>query len=201
MAMKEGSETILRTIDSYLVVQASKLMHLYTGYKYGAGDTLEVDELIQRVRIKLWRILEKKEISNLYPYVRRTVYNEFIDMKRQQKPVWPLSEESEQLEGAADPASEFLQKIESTLFLHSIARMVLALPPRQRQSMLCMLHDRLNEMGQLQTVFYSYNINLEAELWPTDKTEKRLLIASLSVARQKLAQKRRNAVKKRHFDR
>lgn len=199
--MKEHSETILQMIDSYLVVQANKLMNLYTRYKYGSADTLEVDELIQRVRIKLWKILEKKEINNLYPYVRRTVYNEFIDMKRQQKLVWPLSEESEQIEGADDPASEFIQKIESTLFLHSIARMVLALPPRQRQSMLCMLHDRLNEMAQLQAVFYKYDIDLEAELWPTDKTEKRLLVASLSVARQKLAQKRRNAAKKHHLER
>ncbi len=198
--MKEGSETILQTIDSYLVVQASKLMNLYTGYRYGSGDTLEIDELTQRVRIKLWKILEKKEISNLYPYVRRTVYNEFIDMKRQQKLVWPLSEESELIEGDADPASEFIQKIESTLFMHSIARLVLSLPPRQRQSMLCMLHDRMNEMAQLQAVFYNYDIDLEAELWPTDKTEKRLLIASLSVARQKLAQKRRHAAKKHHLE-
>ena len=198
--MKEHSETILQTIDSYLVAQASKLVSLYTKHNYGWQDTLEIDELIQRVRIKLWRILEKKEIDNLFPYVRRAVYNEFIDMKRQQKVVWPLSEESEQLEGAADPAYEFIQNIERTLFLHSIARMVLALPPRQRQSMLCMLHDRLNEMAQLQTVFDIYHINLEAELWPTDKIEKRLLIASLSVARQKLAQKRRNAVKKQQIE-
>jgi DNA-directed RNA polymerase specialized sigma24 family protein len=201
MAMQERSETILQTIDSYLVVQASKLMNLYTRQQYGLGDTLEVDELTQRVRIKLWKILEKKEISNLYPYVRRTVYNEFIDMKRQQKPVWPLSEESEMIEGDADPAYDFMQKIESTLFLHSIARMILTLPPRQRQSMLCMLHDRLNEMAQLQAVFHNYNMDLEAALWPTDKAEKRLLIASLSVARQKLAKKRKNAAKKRRFDR
>lgn len=191
--MQERSETILQTIDSYLVVQASKLMRLYIRSEYGSKDTLEVDELIQRSRIKLWRMLEKKEIVNLYPYVRRIIYNEFIDMNRQKKSVWPLSEESEQLEGAADPAREFIQKIESALFLHSIAHMVLALPPRQRQSMLCVLHDHMDEMAHLRDVFCSYDIDLEAVHWPTDKMEKRLLVASLSVARQKLTQKRRNA--------
>ncbi len=194
--MKESSETILRAIDSYLVFQANKLMHLYAGRKYGLDDAMEVDELIQRSRIKLWRILEKKEIVHLYTYVRRVVYSEFIDMKRQQKQVWRLSEESDQLEGAADPAREFMQKVENALFMHSVARMVLALPPRQRQSVLCLLHDHIDEMAQLQAVFCSYHIDLEAARWPVDKKEKRLLIASLSVARQKLAQKRRNSSKK-----
>ncbi len=198
--MKVPSETILKTIDGYLVGQAGKLMNLYVRHEYGLGDTMETDELIQRSRIKLWKILEKKEITHLYSYVRRVIYSEFIDMKRQEKPVWPLSEECDQLEGEPDPAQEFVEEIDSTLFLHSIARMVLALPPRQQQSIICLLHDHIDEVAQLQTVFYAYDIDLEAARWPTDKRQKRLLVASLSVARQKLAQKRRNASKKQYVE-
>jgi len=188
--MTERNETILQAVDSYLVFQANKLMKLYVGHEYRMAYALDVDELTQRARIKLWKILEKKEITHLYIYVRRIVYSEFIDMKRQQKPVWRLSEESDQLEGAADPAYEFLQKSESAFFLHSIAHMVLALPPRQRESMLCLLHEYIDDAAQLRAVFCAYHVDLETACWPVDKKEKRLLVASLSVARHKLAQKR-----------
>jgi RNA polymerase sigma factor (sigma-70 family) len=193
MAMEVKSEAILQDIDDYVIGQAYKLMKLYLPYEYTTPDTLEVDELVQRVRIKLWKMLEKDQILHPYSYVKRIVYNEFIDMKRQQKRLLALPiEEHDRLESLTDPANAFMQRVENALLLHSIAQMVASLPPRQRLAMACLLRDYMDDIVPLQTIFKMYGIDVEAAHWPTERAEKRLLLASLSVARQKFAQSRSN---------
>jgi DNA-directed RNA polymerase specialized sigma24 family protein len=192
MILEAKSEAILQDVDEYIICQAYKLLSLYLQYEYRTPDTLEVDELAQRVRIKLWKILEKEQILHPYSYVKRIVYSEFIDMKRQQKRLLALPiEENEQIESPNDPANEFMQQVDNALLLHSIAQMVASLPRRQREAMACLLRDYMDDIAQLQSIFKMYGIDVEAARWPTEKAEKRLLLASLSVARQKLV-KRKN---------
>jgi DNA-directed RNA polymerase specialized sigma24 family protein len=191
--MKERSEAILREIDGYVVVQAHRLIDLHMRRRYERADILDVDELAQRSRIKLWKTLEKNnDIVHLYSYVRHIVYSEFIDMQRQQKHFLPLFiEENDLLESSSDPANEFIQRMENVQFFHKVARAVAALPPRQRLAMLCMLRDRVDDIVQLRAIFHLYNIDVDAARWPSEKAERRLLLASLSVARQKLARERK----------
>jgi len=191
MTIKERNETILREIDGYILTQAGRLMQLYMGKGHMAIDKLEIDELAQRNRIKLWKMLEKIEILHLYPYVRRIVYSEFIDMKRQQKQTLPLPiDENEQPVSPNDPEKEFLQHGDTVLLLHTIARMIADLPPRQRLAMLCLLHDQVDDLAQCQTIFLAYDIDVESTCWPTEKEQRQLLLASLSIARHKLKKKR-----------
>jgi hypothetical protein len=191
MTIKERNETILQDIDEYILTQAGKLMQLYMGKEHKAIDKLEIDELAQRSRIKLWKTLGKIEIFHLYPYVRRIVYSEFIDMKRQQKRTLPLPiDENEQPISPNDPEAEFLQHGDTVLLLHTIARMITSLPPRQRLAMLCLLHDQVDDLAQCQTIFRAYGIDVESTCWPTEKEQRQLLLASLSVARQKFKKKR-----------
>jgi len=198
--MKERSEAILRDVDGYVIMQAHKLIDLHVRRRYEWTNTLDVDELAQRARIKLWKALERNnDIVHLYSYIRHIVYSEFIDMQRQQKHYLPLFiEESDLLESSADPASEFMQRVENATFLHSVARAVVALPPRQRLAMLCMLRDRVDDLVQLRAIFRLYNIDVDAARWPSEKAERRLLLASLSVARQKLAKERKVQVARMH---
>ncbi len=185
--MKEQCEAILHDIDDYVIGQSYKLMYLYLSSEYRTPDQLEVDELAQRVRIKLWKMLERDQIHHPYSYVKRIVYSEFIDMKRQQKRLLCSSiEENDQLESPIDPANEFIQRIESALLLHSIARMVKGLPPRQRLAMACLVRDYMDDIAHLDAIFKMYGIDVSSARWPSEKAEKRLLLASLSVARQKL---------------
>src|SRR5947199_6526549 len=51
---------------------------------------LEIQELAQRSRIKLWRALQKRHITHLKPYIRLIVRSESIDMVRSYKPYLPL---------------------------------------------------------------------------------------------------------------
>src|SRR6266700_4763939 len=86
----ENNETILESIDGYIVIQARRLIYRLHTSSYGDVSEIEVDELAQRARIKLWHMLNRGLIHRPYPYVRRIIYSEFIDMKRQQKPALPL---------------------------------------------------------------------------------------------------------------
>jgi hypothetical protein len=64
--------------------------------------------------------------------------------------------------------------------------MVVSLPPRQRLAMACLLRDYMDDIVQMEAIFKMYGIDVGAARWPSGKAEKRLLLASLSVARQKL---------------
>src|SRR2546421_5529519 len=62
---------------------------------------MEVDEIVQNTRIKLWQALQRKEIINLEAYVRCIVYTECVNMVRGYKYLFslPLNEEGELYQG------------------------------------------------------------------------------------------------------
>jgi hypothetical protein len=189
--MNETSEAILENIDGYIITQAKKLMcwHLVARKEL---DHLEVDELIQRVRIKFWKALEKGQVFRPYSYVRSIIYSEFIDMKRQQKPLFPLPTDEEEevycLKHQEDPADEIIQRMEAHSLLQHVIQMIMDLPPRQRMAMICSLWEQVDDLAQLRTILTTYGIDGEEMETPLERTRRRTLLASLSVARRKLAQ-------------
>lgn len=190
---KETSETILKRHDRYIVTQVKKFMSHYRHSGYQEVADLEIDELIQLVRIKLWRALERGHIHYHHAYINRIINSEFIDMKRRQKPLLPLTfeegEENYRSKCQPDPADEVLQKIEALSFLNETVQMVMELPSRQRQAMMCLLQDQVDDLLQLIDVFKRYRIDIKAIRWPDEKAEKQLLQASLSPARRTLTKK------------
>jgi hypothetical protein len=189
--MKETSEAILENIDGYIITQAKKLMcwHLVAKKEL---DNLEVDELTQRVRIKFWKALEKGQVFRPYSYVRSIIYSEFIDMKRQQKQMFPLPNDEEEeaycLKHQEDPADEIIQRMEAHTLLRYVIQMIIDLPPRQRKAMICSLWEQVDDLAQLRTVLTTYGFDGEEMETPLERTGRRTLLASLSVARRKLAQ-------------
>jgi len=190
--MKETSEAILEDIDGYIITQTKKLMcwHLVARKEL---DTLEVDELTQRVRIKFWKVLEKGQVFRPYSYVRSIIYSEFIDMKRQQKQIFPLPSDEEEeahcLKHQEDPADEIIQRMEAQSLLQQVVQMVIDLPPRQRMAMICSLWEQVDDLIQLRTILTAYGFDGKAMETPLERTGRRTLLASLSVARRKLAQR------------
>jgi RNA polymerase sigma factor (sigma-70 family) len=181
-------ETMLESLDRYIVMQAKKLLYRSHASSYRYID-LEVDELAQRVRIKLWNMLKKGPIHRPYPYVRRIIYSEFIDIKRQRKPLLSLNIEEEgdhQPQTARDPADEIMQEMEDVALQQRIVHMVVELPPRQQLAMICFLRDVVDDPAQLSLAFCKYHIDITDMQWPRQKAERQLLRASLTVARHKL---------------
>jgi DNA-directed RNA polymerase specialized sigma24 family protein len=196
-AYESGSdaEEILKQQDGYILALARKKV-LRTGVHTDVLD-LEIDELAQNSRIKLWLALQKTQIINLKAYIRCIVHTEAVNLVRQRKDTLPLLEDIEDEltyanvmvmpgEGMQDPSWELEQK---ELFMEQISRItdaVVELPPRQREAMICSLKDEIDDLLQLLRAFRHHQIDIEAVNWPGEKIAKQRLKASLSFTRKKL---------------
>jgi DNA-directed RNA polymerase specialized sigma24 family protein len=188
-------EEILMQYDGFIIAVVREHIGLDPTLIRAAVRDLEIDELVQLVRIKLWHALERKEI--LYPkaYIRRIVYSEIVDMTRRQKrPVQPLPEDEEGEiysgkllvspgEGMADPAEVVEQWEEVRGRMKEVVGVVLQLPARQRHAMICTLRDRVDDPQLLVDAFKQNKCEMQQWQWPQMRKEKILLQASLSYAR------------------
>ena len=158
---------------------------------------LEIHELAQRSRIKLWRTLQKSHITYLKAYIRRIVHSESMDMARRYKSNLPLPvDEDGELyqgdvlvapsEGMQDPLYELEQKEMAAEYITQVVDVLLALPPCQRRVMICSLKDQLDDVLTLTKVFQRFEVNFETVRWPSQKKEVKNLKASLSIARKKV---------------
>ena len=188
-------EATLRRLDGYIISRVHRLGHCYSGDIHPAVLDLELDEIIQRVRIKLWQALEKRDIHYPYAYIKLIIQSEFIDMKRRQKPYLSLSIDEklthDEVEIAArhmaDPAEAMAQQVDASTCLKEMTRAVLALPPRQQYAIICSLKERVDDLRQLIEAFKEYKMDIQTIQWPAGKAEKHLLQASLIPAKKTLA--------------
>src|SRR2546427_7234721 len=108
---------------------------------------LEVDEVVQNTRIKLWQALQRRQIINLGAYIRCIVHTECVNMVRGYRHTFPLpiNEEGEldqgkmlvaPSQGMQDPAYEIESREALADWMMEIVDEVLALPPQQRHAML-----------------------------------------------------------------
>ena len=189
----ETNEDLLKQFEYYIVYHARSLVHRYSRSAH-IEQADEADELIQRTRIKFWQMLSKSHIDYPRAYLKRIIFTEFSDMKRQQKGCPPLSldedwpgSQLELLENVPDPADEVEEHLEGEEFTQKVIQLILRLPPRQRDAIICLLLDQADDPAHLAELFKKYQLNVEVMQWPRSQTEKKLLQASLYIARQTLA--------------
>jgi hypothetical protein len=105
-----------------------------------------------------------------------------MDMIRGYKPdlPLPLDEEGELYqgnvlvtpsEGMQDPLYELEQKERGVEYIRQVVDVLRSLPPCQRRVMICSLKDQLDDVLTLAQVFKNFEINIEAERWPSKKKE------------------------------
>src|SRR5437879_5834245 len=85
-----GIVGVLEQLEPHFVALARKKLPQYL-VRPGEKD-LEIDELAQQTRIKLWLALEKGQIINPAGYARSIAYTESVNMQRRFRPVCMLSE-------------------------------------------------------------------------------------------------------------
>jgi DNA-directed RNA polymerase specialized sigma24 family protein len=157
----------------------------------------EIDELAQKIRIKLWQVLQKQQIIYPRAYLNCIAYTESIDMVRRYKSAqtlfirtdcetYPGNSKEGPDEGVEDPAKKLEQEEEITGWLKGIAEEVCMLPPRQLQAMICSLKDQIDDFLPLLDALRSRGVYIEEINWPCDREEVRRLQVSLSIARKKL---------------
>lgn len=196
----ESNEAILKRFDWYIGVQTKRVVRHYPALAQQEVVDLEIDEVVQRVRIKFWRALERRPILYPHNYIKRIIRSEIIDMQRQRRPYVSLpTNEDEQwqfweMNGIAivdrhDPADEIEQKMESALLLERAISLVLNLPPRQRLAMMCSLQEKVDDLVQLAGCLKAHDADIETLHWPAETHERRVLQASLVAARQTIARR------------
>jgi len=186
-------DAFLLQLDPFIVSLIRRIARSPTFYE------AEREDLAQRVRIKLAAALPGKKIHHLPGYLRRCVSNEVINFLRPQKPLSPLSlaSDGEILtgtvllsigEGMADPLSVLEQRMAFEELLERVVEGVLLLPAVQKQAILCLLCERVDDFTSLFAAFKRRNIDLSRVCWPEDKFVRQRLRASCRPAVYSLAQ-------------
>lgn len=193
-------EEILVRFDPYIVAEAEKLVRRSSNFAHPEVLDLEIAEVAQRVRIKLWGVLKKeKHIEFPKAYILKIVNNEFNDILRRRKPLLPLPTDEDgeiymgnviltESEGMSDPAYEFEQKEGLNNWIALATQVVSKLSQRQKHAMICLLKERIDNYMQLVEAFEQHQIDIEAFEWPDDEVDETRLKASLSAARRNIAE-------------
>ncbi len=191
-------EEILVRFDSYVVMLVQKKACSSSNIARPEVLDLEIDEIIQRVRIKFWRALLTKHIDHHRAYIRSIVSNEFNDIGRRRKAPLPLptDEDGELYMGnvlvneskeLADPAIAFEKEEETDDLLEFTAQVVTDLPPRMKLAMINHLKDQIDSLIRLTEAFEKREVNIKTMKWPEDPADSKRLKASLSPARHLIA--------------
>jgi DNA-directed RNA polymerase specialized sigma24 family protein len=193
-------EEILVRFDPYIVAEAEKLVRRSSNFAHPEVLDLEIAEVAQRVRIKLWGVLKReKHIEYPKAYIRKIVNNEFNDILRRRKLLLPLPTDEDgeiymgnlmltESEGMSDPAHEFEQEEGLNNWMALAAQVVSNLSQRQKHAMICLLKERIDNYMQLVQAFEQHQVDIEAFEWPDDAIDETRLKASLSAARRNIAE-------------
>lgn len=188
-------DAVLEKHDEYIVALARKNISSTAASSEVLG--LEIDELAQNARIKLWLALQKRQIKHPKSYIRCIVQTETVDMLRRHKAVLSLlTDEDGELnqgnplaipsEGMQDPLYELEREEMIADYIAEAVDDVLKLPACQQYAMICSLKDQLDDVLQLIEAFKDHQVGIEEVNWPEEKEEIRRVRASLSIARKKL---------------
>src|SRR5579884_1981935 len=189
------AEEILERHDEYIMSLARK--NIPRNIVPSEDMDLEIDELAQNSRIKLWLALRKQQITYLKAYIRRILQTETVNMVRQRKLTLPLpiDEDGELYQGnllvtaseeMQDPLDELEREETIAEYITKTIDDVLKLPSHQQFAMICSLKDQLDDLLLLIEGFKDHNVDIEEVNWPEEKEKIQRIRASLSIARKKL---------------
>ena len=184
---------ILKQFDPYIVMLAKK--QFYSPGKTISNGNVDIDELIQKVRIKLWQALKTRHINNKHAYISCIVRSVWIDAMRQKRYSHLLLDEDGELsdgnilittsQGMHNPSEEFEEQESLAEKSVLLVQLIQTLPPCQQHAMLWFLKDKIDSISTLKT-FMDYGFNVRTTSGPESKIHQLRSQASLSIARKKL---------------
>jgi DNA-directed RNA polymerase specialized sigma24 family protein len=188
-------ERLLADHDEYIVALARKKVPRRTMYANTLLD--DIEELAQKIRIKLWHISERQHIIATRAYISCIATTISIDMVREHKPVVPLlvSEDGELYQGnlmftisqeAQDPADVLEQEERFSECIEQMVAGVLELPPCQQRALLCSLKKWEDDFLPFFEALKKRGVDIDGMHWPEEKKEQQSLRTSLAIARRKM---------------
>ena len=190
---------LLEQLDPYIVMQGEAFGRTHPHFAHPSILDLEITEVIQRVRIKLWEKLQEQHPITYYKtYIKTMIHHAFIDEMRKRKRFLPLLlDEYGEIEGTLvamysdytlDPASAFEQYVEADELINTVVEAIAHLPERQKFAIICQLRERVDDLIQLDSTLQAHEVNMNTIVWPSKLAEKQLLKASIPPARKKIMQ-------------
>ena len=159
----------------------------------------EIDEIVQRTRIKLWKMHQKGSIKNPTAYINTIVYTEVVDMVRRYKRTSPLpvNDDGEiyqsgmiciSVQDVQDPTEiiEQQERVSEAVLWAFYA--IMSLPPRQQYALLWGLRKRIDDILPIMRMLSDVDLNVEEIEIAQETQEKQRLSALLSLARKRLRQ-------------
>jgi hypothetical protein len=158
------SEELVRQLDSYIIMRVTQKMQRNAKFMYTATFDLDVDEVIQQVRVKLWNAAQKQEIRNLKVHTACLISTTIVDLFRSHKRITslPLYDEGEPYvgnllidlgQGLDDPSYEVDQEASIKELLGRVRHERVKFPPSQRFALLCALNERIDDPVLRQHLF------------------------------------------------
>jgi len=196
-SVQPDAEAFLSEYDVYIHTQARKQMLNARRLVHADVLDMEVDELAQKTRIKLWQAWQKQYITNPKAYISRIAHNEFISMVRQHRPIdqLTLDDDGEVYQGnvmcafsqeSLDPAEEVEQADTGRYYLHEAMEEIAALPQRQQRAMLCFLKENIDDLHTFIHECRARDIDADTLQRPTRGEELQAMRSSTTIARKKL---------------
>jgi hypothetical protein len=191
-------EEILVWCDPYIRIYALK----YVPRNVCHDDTidLDVDEIAQITRIKLWHMLQSQTIANFQAYAKRISFNEGVNMVRGSHGCLSLqmNEDGELIQGDLIGRKEqknnpetLLEEQEGTDEMITIVADTIAgmrTCQRQQQAAICHLKEKWDDFPRLAAALKNRNVDIEVK-YPENSYERQKLQSSYSPAKRKLAEK------------
>ena len=188
-------ESLVAEHDDYIVALARKKVSRRPLYSDSLRD--DIEDLAQKIRIKLWHISERQHIIATRAYTSCIATTISIDMAREHKPVVPLpiSEDGELYQGnlmflisqeAQDPADVLEQEERFRECMQHMVAGVLKLPPCQQRALLCSLKKCEEDLRPFFDALKEQGVDIATMEWPEDEKEQQSLRTSLSIARKKM---------------
>jgi DNA-directed RNA polymerase specialized sigma24 family protein len=164
---------------------------------------LEIDDVVQQIRIKLWQTVQKQVLRSPRAYIARMISTTLVDLLRSREPTFRLflDDEGEPYasypfiepgEGMGDPEHEISQEAELRALLVEVLLPLQTFPLRQQVALLSALWDRIDDLELLRSVLQRMGfdqIELEAFI-PRHQ---------LTAARRRLAQELHSSSFQAHF--
>lgn len=157
----------------------------------------EIDEIVQKTRIKLWKMWKKGPVHNPTAYINTIIYTEVIDMVRRYKRTspLPLNEDGELLQNCIvsipgrdvqDPTLivEQEESICETAYWFSCA--IVNLPSRQQYALLWGLKKQAEDVYPVITLLKKIDVHIDRIESMHERPERQRLSSLLSLARKKL---------------
>src|SRR5947208_4099216 len=94
-------EDLVTQLDEYIVARVTQAMVHNPAFAHSPTLDLEIDDVVQQIRIKLWHVAQKQMLRSPRAYINHMVTTSLIDLLRSREPTLRLfvDEEGEPYEG------------------------------------------------------------------------------------------------------